>query len=129
MRLAGIKDYDEANRFLLDKFLPWRNERYTIKAESSYMPLPYGTNLDTIFCKKIERTAANDNTISVHGQIIQIPPNKTRFSFAKAKVTVCILSDDRILVLYKGSIICESMLLEGNRKTKKEEKIEQILSQ
>ena len=29
MRLAGIKDYDEANRFLLNKFLPWRNGKYT----------------------------------------------------------------------------------------------------
>ncbi|MBU1599970.1 ISNCY family transposase [bacterium] len=128
MRLAGIKDYDEANRFLLDKFLPWRNKRYTIEAESSYTPLPHRINLDTIFCKKIERIAANDNTISVNGQVIQIPPNKTRFSFAKAKVTVCILSDDQILVLYKGSIICESMLLKENKTLKKEQKIEELLS-
>lgn len=129
MRLAGIKDYDEANRFLLDKFLPWRNEKYTLPAESSYIPLPYGINLDTIFCKKIERTVANDNTISVNGQIIQIPPNKTRFSFAKAKVAVCIFEDGRILVLYKDSIICESMLLKGNKGLKKEQEIEEILGQ
>ena len=105
MRLARIEDYDGANRFLLEKFLPWRNEKYTHPAESSYIALPYGINMDTIFCKKIERTVANDNTISVDRQVIQIPPNKTRFSFTKAKVIVCILEDGRILVLYKGSII------------------------
>jgi len=129
MQLEGIKDYDGANRFLLEKFLPWRNERYTFPAESSYIALPYGINLDTIFCKKIERVVANDNTISVNGHIIQIPPNKTRLSFAKAKVTICILEDSRILVLYKGSIICESMLLKGNKGLKKKHEIEEILGQ
>ena len=99
------------------------------EAESSYIALPYGINLDTIFCKKIERTVANDNTISVDRQVIQIPPNKTRFSFAKAKVTVCILEDGRILVLYKGSIICEDILLRGNRNRAKREEIKQLLSQ
>ncbi len=129
MRLAGISDYNEANGFLLNKFLPWRNERYAIKAESSYMPLPYGINLDTIFCKKIERTVNNDNTISVNGEIIQIPPSKVRLSFAKAKIDVCILEDSRILVLYKESIVCKSILLKGNKGLEKEQKIEQILGQ
>ena len=129
MRLVGIKDYNSANRFLLEKFLSWRNEKYTFSAESSYITLPYGINLDTIFCKKIERTVANDNTISVNGHIIQILPNKTRFSFAKAKMTVCILEDDRVLTLYKDSIICESMLLRGSKNRQKEEGKEKILSQ
>ncbi|MFH0774050.1 MAG: hypothetical protein V2A53_00950 [bacterium] len=56
MRLAGIEDYDGANKFLLEKFLPWRNEKYTHPAESSYIALPYGINLDTIFCNRLERT-------------------------------------------------------------------------
>lgn len=129
MRLAKIGDYDEANRFLLNKFLPWYNKKYAHQAESSYMPVPYGVNLDTIFCKKITRAVANDNTIPVNGQIIQIPPTKTKLSFAKTKVTVCILEDSRILILYKDFVICKSMLSKFNKVRKKEEKIEEILSQ
>ncbi|MBU0600133.1 hypothetical protein KKB84_02265 [bacterium] len=63
---------------------------------------------------------ANDNTISIDGQVTQIPPNKIRFSLVKTKVTVCILEDDRVFVLCKSSIICEEILLKGNKnKTKK----------
>jgi len=56
MGLAEIEDYDGANKFFLEKFLPWRNEKYTHPAESSYIALPYGINLDTIFCNRLERT-------------------------------------------------------------------------
>ncbi|MFH0774393.1 MAG: hypothetical protein V2A53_02700 [bacterium] len=72
--MVSIKDYDSANRFLLNKFLPWRNEKYTFLAESSYITLLYGINLDTIFCNRLERIVANKNTISVNGHIIQILP-------------------------------------------------------
>ena len=129
MQLLGIKDYASANEFLLNKFLPWYNKKYVREAPSNFIALPYGVNLDTIFCRKIERSVKADNTISVDGEIIQIPPNKTRFSYAKAKVTVCILEDKRVIILYKGSIICETMLLKGNKGLKKKHEIEEILGQ
>ncbi|MEW6374520.1 MAG: hypothetical protein AB1502_01840 [Thermodesulfobacteriota bacterium] len=72
MRLAGIKNYDEANKFLTEKFLPWHNTKYTHEVESVYMPIPKEKNLDLIFCIKKERTVNNDNTISFNGSIIQI---------------------------------------------------------
>ena len=37
MRLAGIKSYQEANRFLIENFLPWYNKRFAQKVESSYL--------------------------------------------------------------------------------------------
>lgn len=127
MQLLGIKDYASANEFLLNKFLPWYNKKYVREAPSNFIALPYGVNLDTIFCRKIERSVKADNTISVDGEIIQIPPNKTRFSYAKAKVTVCILEDKRVIILYKGSIICETMLLGKTGIFKKKEKIKELL--
>ena len=127
MRLAGIKNYQEANGFLLEKFLPWYNSRYTHEAESDYLPLPKDKNLDLIFCKKIERRVKADNTIQMMGQTIQIPPTTIRLSFTRAKVEVCILEDNRILVVYKGSIIAESKLSKSNKIIKKERKIEKFL--
>ncbi len=127
MRLAGIKNYQEANRFLLEKFLPWYNSRYTHKVESAYLPLPKDKNLDLIFCKKIERRVKADNTIQVMGQTIQIPPTTIRLSFTKAKVDACILEDNRILVVYKGSIIAQAKLSKNNKIVKRERKIERFL--
>ena len=128
MRLAGIKNYQEANKFLIGNFLPWYNKRFAQKAESSYLPLPKDKDLDTIFCKKYERIVKADNTLQVMGQTIQIPPTDTRFSFRKAKVDACILEDDRILVMYKGSVIAESKLSKKNKTVEKERKIEEFLN-
>lgn len=128
MRLAGIKDYDEANKFLLEKFLPWYNAKYTHPAESAYTPLPQGKNLDLIFCIKEQRTVNNDNTISFNGQVIQIPPSDIRPSFTKAKVDVCLLDDHRIFVLCKEKVIAQSVLSEDNKAIERERKIEGLLN-
>ena len=128
MRLAGIKNYSEADRFLIQQFLPWYNAKYTHPAESLYMPLPKDKNLDTIFCVKKERTVGNDNTVQINGQIIQIPPSKVHLSFTRRKVDVCLLEDNRIFILYKGSIIYESKLSKNNKIHKKEKQIENLLN-
>jgi len=129
MRLAGIKNYNQANKFLQEKFLPWYNSKYSHKnVESVYLPLPQDKNLDTIFCIKKERTVNSDNTIHIQGQVIQIPPSHIHMSFARRKVDVCILEDNRILILYKGSVIAKSKLSKNNKILKKEHKIEQLLN-
>jgi hypothetical protein len=128
MRLAGIKNYVEANKFLLEKFLPYYNAKFTHEAESSYMPVPQDKNLDLVFCIKKERTVNNDNTVSIYGQIIQIPPSQLHLSFAKRKVDVCLLEDNRIYILYNGKVIAESKLSKNNKVIKKEKTIEKLLN-
>jgi hypothetical protein len=118
MRLAQITNYAQANRYLINKFLPWYNKRYTHQAESMYLPLPVNKSLDTIFCIKKERIVNHDNTVQVDGQVVQIPPTDIRLSFAKAKVDVCVLEDGRILILYKGQVIAESKLSKKSKLTK-----------
>ena len=128
MRLARIKNYTRANKFLQDKFLPWYNKGYAnTKVESVYMPLPKDKDLGSVFCLKKERTVNHDNTIQIEGQVIQIPPTDIRLSFAKAKVEACILEDNRILVLYKGQIIAESRISQQSKLIKKQ-KEEKFLS-
>lgn len=129
MRLAKIKTYDEANRFLVKEFLPWYNKRFTHEAESAYMSLPKSKNLDLVFCIKKERIVNNDNTVQIYGQTIQILPSKIKRTFAKSKVDVCLLEDNRIFVLYKGFNIAESKLSKNNKILKKEQEVEKILNQ
>lgn len=127
MRLAGVKNYDEANKFLQEKFLPWHNKRYALEAESVYMPLPKEKNLDLVFCIKQWRTVGKDNTISLNGQIIQIAPSNLRLSFAKTKVQVCLIEDGRIFVLHKNRIIAESVVNKNAKITKRIKKVEKLL--
>jgi len=128
MRLAKIKNYTQANRFLLEKFLPWYNAKYTHQAESVYLSVSKEKDLDLIFCIKKERTVNGDNTIPLYGQIIQIPPNDIRLSFAHVKVDVCLLEDKRVFVLYKGKVIAESKLSKNNKVIKKDKQIEALLN-
>jgi len=128
MRLAGVRTYEEADRFLIEKFLPYYNSRFTHEAESSYMPLPKDKRLDLIFCIKKERIVNNDNTIQIYGQIVQIPPSKVRLSFARVKVTVCLLQDSRIYVAWAGKVIAESKLSTNNKVIKKDKEIEELLN-
>ena len=128
MRLAGIKNYDEANKFLIKEFLPRYDKKFTHSAENVYISLGE-KNLDLIFCVKKERTVNNDNTVGLDGRIIQIPPSNMRLSFAKAKVDVCLLEDNRIFVVYKNKIIAEATLSKDNKAVKKEKKIEKLLNQ
>ena len=128
MRLANIKNYQQANRFLIHTFLPWYNAKYTHPAESVYMPLPADKNLDTVFCVKKERTVNKDNTIQFYGQVIQLPPSQNALSLANRKVDVCLLEDNRLFVLFKNTILVESKLQKNNTLIKKEMEIENLLN-
>ncbi len=128
MRLAGIKNYVQANKFLAEKFLPYYNTKFTHEAESTYMPLPKEKNLDLVFCIKKERTVNNDNTVKVYGQIIQIPPSNIHLSFAKRKIDICLLEDNRIYVLYHDKVVAESRLSKSNKIIKKDKEAEELLN-
>ena len=128
LRLAGIENYHQANKFLIEKFLPWYNSRFTHKAESAYTPVTEDKNLDHIFCNKKVRTVSNDNIVQIHGQTIQILPSSIKRTFAKLKVDVCTLEDNRLLVLYKNTVIAESKLSKNNKISQKEREIEKLLN-
>jgi len=129
MRLAGIRTYEQANEFLISKFLPWHKQRFSIKnIESVYRTLPESANLDTIFCFKKQRKVKKDNTFQIYGHTIQIPPSDIHLSFANRKVDVCILEDNRLIALYKGAIICQAVLSKNNKTLKREKQIENLLN-
>jgi hypothetical protein len=128
MRLAGIKNYTQANKYLTEKFLPYYNAKFTHEAESGYMPLPKDKNLNLVFCIKKERIVNNDNTVKVYGQVIQIPPDNIHLSFARARVDICLLEDKRVCVLYKGRVVAESRLSKDNKIIKKDKEAEELLN-
>lgn len=129
MRLAHIKNYEQANKFLLKVFLPDYNARFSIQnVEAVYCPLPKDINLDTIFCFKTVRTVNSDNTFQVQGQIIQIRPSKSHRSFDNRKVDVCIFEDNSLLTLYNNKIICSIILSKNTKTYKKERRIETIIN-
>ncbi len=89
LRLAGITTMDEANRFLRETFLPDHNRRFAITPEAPGSAfVPFAGNLDDILCVQVERTVGNDNTVRYKNLSLQIPEDRHRYHYVKAKVRV-----------------------------------------
>lgn len=105
MALRGIKDYNEANRFLKEVFLPWYNEKYSYEVESVYREVPKGIDLDFVFSIRHPRKINKDNTVSFEGRIYQIIPSNGIKSFAGKWVEVAKYMDQEVRIFYDGKRI------------------------
>ena len=89
LRLAGITGMDQANRFLKEVYLPLHNARFATPAEGQGSAfVPFAGALDDILCVHAERVVGNDNTVRYHGLSLQIPPDRHRHHYVKARVRV-----------------------------------------
>jgi len=121
LKRFNAKTIDEANAVLL-KFLPDYNRKFTVEPfdkKSAWRKID-GIDLNKYFCMKYSRVVGNDNTLSFMNRKIQILSTKTRYSFAKAKVDVHHLIDERIRVFYKGTLITEAEGLDNAQQNKSE---------
>jgi len=101
LRLAGITTMDEANQFLRETFLPDHNQRFAIAPEEPGSAfVPFAGNLDDILCIQEERTVGNDNTVRYKGRVLQIPEDRHRRHYVKAKVRVHEYPDGRLAVFH-----------------------------
>jgi len=88
--LAGISDMESANRYIMDVYITNHNAEFVIEApekESVFVPW-VGSSLIDILCEQYERIVGNDNCISFEGLRLQIPADKYRCHYVKAKVRI-----------------------------------------
>ena len=104
MRLAGVSTIEQANEALC-AFLPRFNARFGVPAAqtgSAYRHPPPGARLDAVLCFKYSRTVASDNTVRFAGSTLQLMPDASRSSYARAVVEVHERLDGSIVVVYRG---------------------------
>ena len=127
MRLKGIQNYDEANKYLHEEFLPWFNKRFSIDAPSAYKELPKDKNLDLIFTKRETRKVKKDNTISFYGQLIQLPKSQATLSYTKPTVEIRFNDKQELFVVYKNKIIHKTTVCKEIKESELE-KFEKIMA-
>ena len=89
LRLAGITDMEAANRFLKETFVPQINACFAIKpSEPGSAFVPFAGALKDTLCIQEERVVGNDNTVRYKNLILQIPEDKHRHHYVKARVRV-----------------------------------------
>lgn len=102
LALAGITDMDQANEFLAKRFLPRFNKTFKRKAReagSAFVPI-LDQRLDDILCLQCERSVRPDNCVSYQGLLLQIPKDRYRAHYRKAKVRVHEYPDGTTAIFY-----------------------------
>jgi hypothetical protein len=101
LRLAGISDMDSANRFLKDVFLPDHNKRFVVTPEEPGSAfVPFTGNLKDTLCVQVERVVGNDNTVRFKKLTLQIPEDKHRHHYVKAKVRIHQYLDETLAIFH-----------------------------
>ena len=101
LRLAGITDMAKANRFLKEVYLPQHNARFAVPADADDTAfVAFAGALDEILCIHADRTVGNDNTVRYKRLALQIPPDRHRHHYVKAKVRVHEYPDGTLAVFH-----------------------------
>jgi hypothetical protein len=90
LALAAITSMAAANRYLAEVYLPAFNTEFaqSAMAEGSAFVPWIGGSLDDILCEQFERTVSADNCVRFDGLILQIPADRHRCHYVKARVRV-----------------------------------------
>ena len=83
---------DAANAYIRDVYLPAYNAEFAHPARedgSAFVPCPLSVVLDDILCEQVPRTVSKDNCVRLNGLVLQIPADRHRYHYIKARVTVC----------------------------------------
>ena len=117
LRLAGITDMVEANRFLKEVFLPQHNARFATPAEDRGTAfVPFTGALDDILCIHEERTVSN--AVRYKRLALQIPAGRHRRHYVKARVRVHEYPDGTMAVFHGPRCLARTTPM-ANRSTAK----------
>jgi hypothetical protein len=109
LREAGVTNWDDANRYLREVFIPDFNRKFSVEpleAGSAFMPL-VGVDIERACALEHEVSVYPDNTVHWHKRIFQIPEHPSRVSFAKCKAALVEYLDGRIDIEYGPTTIAK----------------------
>jgi transposase len=107
LRVAGITDYDAANKYLERVFVRDFNKRFTVRpteAGSAFVPLA-GIDLELVLSEQHERVVGKDGVVSFEGVALQLPKSSERPSYARCSVVVHRLLDGTLVVTFLDRIL------------------------
>ncbi|MDL2229730.1 ISNCY family transposase, partial [Treponema sp. OttesenSCG-928-L16] len=105
LRLAGISNKEEANRFLVEKYLPKMNEKFSLPPAAKHdAHVPLGDiELAEIMCFEYERVVSNDYIIRFERRLFQILKSNPVVPRPKDRVKVRIRLDGSSVILWKDT--------------------------
>lgn len=109
LQAAGITDYQQANAYLHDVFIPDFNRRFTVtptESESAFVPLPLRKrDLALVLSAQYSRCVNNDYTVHFERRTLQLPQPKDRKPLCQRQVTVHRFPNGTLGVSYHGKLL------------------------
>jgi hypothetical protein len=102
LALAGLTDLAAAHRYLEEVYRPAFNREFAHQPQdedSACVPF-LGGNLDELLCEQYERTVGRDNCVRFEDLVLQIPADRHRCHYVKAKVRVHRYADGGLAVFH-----------------------------
>lgn len=105
LALAGITDMAAANHYLREHYRDAFNAEFAQPAmeDGSAFVAWIGGPLADILCERFERTVGNDNCVSFETMKLQIPADRHRCHYVKAKVAVLRRTDGTLAVVHRAA--------------------------
>ena len=99
---AGISDLEGANRYLEKRYRRAHNREFAVRAAepASAFVAFIGPHLGDILCERFERTVGNDNNVRFDALSLQIPADRHRAHYVKAKVNVHRYGDGTLAIFH-----------------------------
>ena len=99
---AAITSMAAANHYLASVYRPAFNAEFMqppAEAGSAFVPC-IGSGLGDILCEQFERTVGNDNCVRFENLVLQIPSDRHRCHYVKAKVRVHRYPDSHLAIFH-----------------------------
>ena len=119
LRLEGICDLENANRFLKEHYIDDYNERFAVEPANDHDAhrSAEGLHLDAILSHQETRTVTNDYTISYHNNRYQIARESVVAGLRGGKVIVERRLDGSIHIRFKGAYLIATEVPAAQPKT------------
>jgi hypothetical protein len=118
LRLAGISDIAEANRFLEETYLPAINAKFArppVCRQDGHVPV-LGVDLREIMCLEEMRVVSRDFVVSFHRRLFQILPGNRLQPRPGDKITVRVRLDKTLDLYYQGEKLSVTEIEKNQRK-------------
>ena len=105
LRLAGVADYEEANRFVEDTYMADHNRRFARAAASAadfHRKRPSMRDLDHVFHLEQERVLSLDWVVSYEGRLLQLERQSRCHAPAKSRVLIRQNQAGQLHIEYRG---------------------------
>ena len=122
LALHNITTMEAANRYIKKVYLPAYNKEFkqkSLEEGSAFVPW-VGAHIEDILCEQHERTVTPDNCVSFEGMTLQIPPDKYRCHYVRARVKIHHYRDGSLAIFHGPRKLADYDAKGQLKKTKKE---------